>query len=483
MIALQTGFSVAMLVLVILFYLSNPKIKINQWIAAAGFLFWLGIMKQAMLYEIIPAAQRTFNVSGLDTLFMPAHSIMTWAIYTLAMPTLTVSTFYFGYMDKDHPRLMRVLRPAMYLPGFILLFFYSPLRFWEYQFHVLTFWIIYTVYNFAFAAVVTFFVVKGCRKEKKIVLGESKNTRGQRKQVALALLPPLYYWLISVFIPNTLDIKELFELWELGVFIILISIAIFIIMALKDGFMGLKLVSQNYNWNTNNSLMSLINLNAEYASHFLKSQTANMNISTHLLMEHLSDSDNNTEAKEYLEIISRSLSAMEEYFDRIKLLSQIIQLKDENYFQLSSLIRDAARVSLNGKHWISLSVDVPDEVFLLCDRVHITEVFVNIISNAADAVSDSGAVTISGKTFRSKYRLQFTDNGAGIVRDVLVDIFEPLISTKSKDKNTGLGLSYCRNVIMKHNGKISAKSAPGEGTSIIIDFPVKRIRRMAGADI
>ena len=469
---MQIGFTIVMLILVLLFYLSNPKNKVNQWCAVAGFFFWFGIAKQAVMFEIIPVLHRSFGMSGLNERFIPVHSFCTWVIYTLAMPTMTIAGFYFGYIDRTHPALMRFLKPLMYVPAVVLLFFFMPLHFGEYQETSMPFWITFSTYNFTFATILTFCAARGSRFERRNTDGLQKN---QRKQVALVMLPPLYYWLASIFLPRLFARTELFELWQAGLFITLVSIAIFIALALKDGFMGLRLVSQNYNWNTNTSLMGLINMNAEYASHFLKSQTSNMNMCVYLLKNHFASSSDNGEVSECLDILSASMTSLESYFDRVKLHSQVIQLKDVGLHRMEDLLSGAATIALHGMPGIAVHMEIGGNLFLLCDKIHMTEVFVNIFTNAAEAMGERGSIAITEKKLSRKYQLSIKDTGSGIDKEMLEDIFTPLTSTKSKDKNSGLGLSYCRNVIAEHNGDISAKSTNGAGTTILITFPSKRV--------
>jgi len=470
----QTAFSIVMLALVILFYLSNPRMKVNQWFFAAGIFFWLGVVKQAIMFEIIPLLHNTLGLAGLDSFFSPIHSLLTWVIYTLALPTTTIGGLYFGYVDKTHPHYLRWLMPAMYVPGLVITFFYNPLLFGVYQLDSLPFWITYSAYNLIFAAVLTLLAARGSRIDRR--KGAQTKQKNQRKRVALVLLPSLYYWFISIFIPRLVERSDLFDLWQLGVFIMIVSICVFIVSALKDGFMGLRLVSQNYNWNTSTSLMGLINMNAEYANHFLKTQITNMNLSMHLLREHCSEKEMDAEAAEYLNILERSISSIEGYFDRVRSHSQIIRLKDEAFVRITDMLEKAALAALNKRPGVAVHVGIEENVSLLCDGVHMTEVFNNILTNAAEAMGENGIIEVYGKSLKSKYQLFFKDNGSGIDKDVINDIFDPLISTKNKDKNSGLGLTYCKNVIIEHGGGITAKSAPGEGTTVIITFPARRVK-------
>jgi Signal transduction histidine kinase len=483
---LQTGFSFIMGLLVILFYLSNPQNKLNRWCAISGVFFWVGIFKQAVMYEIIPALHNILGISGLDLRFVPLHAVFTWMIYTLATPTMVIAGLYFGNIDATNSKYMRLFKLVIYIPGVVLLFFFSPLHFREYQLGGRSFWITYTIYNLVYSLILTFLAIRGVRIEK----GDAAHS--QKKRVAVILLPLLYYWLVSIFGVRLIDALKLFELalqlklWQLNVFLTLICVTVFIVLAFKDGFMGLQLAAQNYNWSSDSSLMNLINANAEYASHFLKSQTTNMRMSIYLLREYYNSSPDNydeNDVVENLDIISRSISSIESYFDRIKHHSQAIRLEKEGLYRLTDLLTDAAAISLGIVPNIALHMDIDENVYIMCDELHMTEVFINIITNSVEAINekniDNGFIQITGHKYRTKYNIYFKDNGTGIDSEILSSIFAPRASTKSKDKNSGLGLSYSKNVMRVHSGNISVNSKQGEGTTIIIAFPSKRVTIMS----
>jgi hypothetical protein len=313
-----------------------------------------------------------------------------------------------------------------------------------------------------------------------------KHQKNQRKQVARLLLPPLYYWLVSIFVVhlfniyNFIDLGKILDLWQFNVFIVVVCIVIFIFMAFKDGFMGLRLVTQKSDWDT---YMNSVNANAENAIHVLKTHTINMRSSIYLLgIYNKMPGISSEKVSERLDILSRSITYLENYFDRIKYQSQDIRLKDEAWWEVADILRDAGTSVRDIFPGISAVALVAEDDELFCDRVHMTEVFVNIIKNAAEAMHGSGAVEITGLYKKAhKYQLQFKDSGDGIDTDKVSDIFKPHCTTKSKDKNLGLGLSYCRNVVIAHDGRIFvAESARGKGTTIEINFPSRRARTAGG---
>ncbi len=98
----------------------------------------------------------------------------------------------------------------------------------------------------------------------------------------------------------------------------------------------------------------------------------------------------------------------------------------------------------------------------------------NILKNAAQAIEESGkGDTIEVRTAKEKglVRIEISDNGPGIPRDLLPHIFDPFFTTKKVGSGTGLGLSIVYSIIKAHYGDITVQSREGEGTTFIITIP------------
>jgi two-component system, NtrC family, sensor histidine kinase AtoS len=103
------------------------------------------------------------------------------------------------------------------------------------------------------------------------------------------------------------------------------------------------------------------------------------------------------------------------------------------------------------------------------------QLFLNLISNAIEAVLDHGRIAVRvGRDERRRYALvSIVDNGYGIPPEIRDDIFTPFFSTKMTKTNTGLGLSICQHIVELHGGLISFESDPGKETRFEVRLPLR----------
>jgi len=112
---------------------------------------------------------------------------------------------------------------------------------------------------------------------------------------------------------------------------------------------------------------------------------------------------------------------------------------------------------------------------IMVDFYQIQEVFLNIILNAEQAMTEAnsgGKLTIKTEERKEYIRTTFTDNGPGIPAEHLDKIFDPFYTTKEEKGGTGLGLSVCHGITTEHGGKIYARSKPGKGTTFFTELPL-----------
>jgi len=121
---------------------------------------------------------------------------------------------------------------------------------------------------------------------------------------------------------------------------------------------------------------------------------------------------------------------------------------------------------------------------IICAKTEISQVFLNIIKNAAQAM---GTGTFSGKTPEITIYtapepdgiiITISDNGPGISQKIQKSIFEPFFTTKPAGEGTGLGLSVSYFIITAHHsGRIEVDSTPGQGTTFTIRLPINKVRK------
>jgi PAS domain S-box-containing protein len=200
-----------------------------------------------------------------------------------------------------------------------------------------------------------------------------------------------------------------------------------------------------------------------------------------------------------LHVILRNLSADAEERQRLEL----IQKCNNRIGKIVDHLRDFSRAGkrefsdvdinvpienalmMTGQQLMDHSIGVAKELsgdlpLISADAGQLEEVFLNLISNARDAMDekdDEKELTISSalvKEGRTPYvMVSFKDTGTGIPEENRAKILEPFFSTKPVGKGTGLGLSLCFGIIESHGGRLEIKSRVGEGTEMKIFFPVK----------
>lgn len=168
----------------------------------------------------------------------------------------------------------------------------------------------------------------------------------------------------------------------------------------------------------------------------------------------------------------------------------------EGLKQMSSLVlnlKGFARVDRDGMDTIDLNDSVRSALTIaghqLRDRINvvqelgdvpkvkcmpsqINQVFLNMITNASQAMGDEGTLTIRSIAKPNFVEVSFEDTGSGIPDDVLPKIFDPFFTTKPVGEGTGLGLSIVHKIIQGHGGAIRVKSQVGKGTTFSVELPL-----------
>ena len=115
-----------------------------------------------------------------------------------------------------------------------------------------------------------------------------------------------------------------------------------------------------------------------------------------------------------------------------------------------------------------------DELIVLGNAIQLEQVFINLLTNARDALEEAPEKTIRIVTASDgkEIRIAFADTGCGIAADIEQRIFDPFFTTKEVGTGTGLGLSITYSIVKEHGGEITVNGEPGGGARFVITLPV-----------
>ena len=107
------------------------------------------------------------------------------------------------------------------------------------------------------------------------------------------------------------------------------------------------------------------------------------------------------------------------------------------------------------------------------DRAQLEQVVLNLVVNAEQAVAEGGErrVSVSTRATGGCVSLCVSDTGRGIAPELRERIFDPFFTTKAPGEGSGLGLSLVNRIVTEHGGEIRVESAPGQGTTFVVDLP------------
>lgn len=125
---------------------------------------------------------------------------------------------------------------------------------------------------------------------------------------------------------------------------------------------------------------------------------------------------------------------------------------------------------------VALVLDTGELPLLLCLPGHLNQVFLNILTNALQAVGDAGEIRVESRCEAhdgdQMIVVRIRDNGIGIEARDLAKVFDPFYTTRPVGQGTGLGLTVARDIVQVHNGTLTLDSAPGQGTLATIRLPL-----------
>lgn len=181
--------------------------------------------------------------------------------------------------------------------------------------------------------------------------------------------------------------------------------------------------------------------------------------------------NNIDKSKKYIGIvkseIDRSLNVMSDFmeYSKIKVKKEIIDINI-----LLEELCESFELLLNDNKINLVYENTYDEIYLWGDYDRLKQVFVNIIKNAIEAITDGGEIKIGVKVEGKNINISVSDSGAGMDKEELDNIKEMFYTTKKN--GTGLGVALSNEIILAHNGKMVYNSIKNKGTECVITLPM-----------
>ncbi|MCW3984463.1 MAG: ATP-binding protein [Candidatus Bathyarchaeota archaeon] len=170
------------------------------------------------------------------------------------------------------------------------------------------------------------------------------------------------------------------------------------------------------------------------------------------------------------------LSAIEKSIDYSnKIVKDLLDYSREMKLEIETAtprsILDMALSMVKVPPHIKLEENLEDTPKMSVDVAKVSRVFVNLITNAFDAMPNGGTLTITAQSKPEEIQFQFKDTGQGIPKEAQKKLWTPLFTTKTK--GMGLGLPICKRIVEAHGGKIMVESETGRGTVFHVTLPLK----------
>lgn len=191
--------------------------------------------------------------------------------------------------------------------------------------------------------------------------------------------------------------------------------------------------------------------------------------------ERLHELEKFQDVPEYLALIQQEVGRASTIVRRLLDFARQREPSFEN-LNLGSLIRETVAlirnqaVVTNKRIELNLPRNLP---VVQADRHMLQQVFLNLLTNALDAIEGEGEVRIAAFPVPGQVEVVLQDTGCGIPREHLARIFDPFFTTKDVGKGTGLGLAICQGILEQHGGSIEVRSdGLGTGTTVAVRLPV-----------
>ncbi|MFY0544053.1 sensor histidine kinase [Brevibacillus sp. H7] len=445
-------FTIWALGLLVLF--TDPKNTSIRWASATAFVGGGGFFAAVIDETLLPLFQDTLHpalVSGLK--FVSKFSSF---VCQVGLPyTFLLFAVYSGEWITRKTKI--IIQYAALVPPLIMLVITPIYPVLQFNYWLMLVWVI------PYFLSASLILVHLYRIEKDPLVKKS------RLFTNLLVIVPMLFVFTLLYVMRT---QNYYDAWRYNSLVVGIQFLLILFISVKYGFLGVKWRVQKHRLN---STLRAITSGAQIVNHTIKNEVGKITLYADRIQSYAVETDQ-PKLRDDAKIVIQSAQHILDMMNRIQGQLQDMVLQEET-IRPSAVIHQVLldMKPYADKYQTEVITELDDTLMLRCDPVQLREVLTNLCMNSFEAMKNGG--TLKLQLFLSKKHLVIavSDTGTGIAKENLPHVLDPFFSTKKSGQNFGLGLSYCYNVLQKHQGTLEIYSVKDEGTTVFLYFPQKRV--------
>jgi len=436
----------------------NPKYEVTRWAASLLFVAGGGALSLTITENVLPYLhQFRIGMDALDRILFKIH--LAGSFMNLAGTPYCFLMFAIHYSELFRERIQKVIACLLFLP--------IPAMFWITPFTP----DIQPNYRMYFFWCVPYFIIGMFLLLYSTKIEKNGWIKRDRMYTNILVIPPVMFQVLTVY-----TVGAFFpgwpEIWRYAPVVIGVMFFTFLLLS-KHGILGVRF---RFEKNSLRHALRATTAGTSIINHAVKNEMGKIKIMADLIQS-AAAANHETEIQQYSRSILDSIEHLLTLVTRIQ-----SQLRDDEVKKRWCNLEDIIQLSLSQirpyleQKQIQVIVDSTGNMSVLCDEVMIREVLKNLFTNSIEAMEEKGRLYLSLYETKKQVIVEISDNGAGISAEDLPHVMEPFYSTKKGAGNFGLGLSFCYNVMQKHQGFIELESVLNEGTTVTLFFPKPKNR-------
>ncbi|MGE5701993.1 MAG: sensor histidine kinase [Clostridia bacterium] len=437
---------------------TDPRQTSTRWACATAFVGGCGFFSAVVDETLYPLLA---DYTTLQKSLEPAMMFISRFSSFICQAGLPYTFLMFAVHSGDFitRKIKQIVQYTALIPPLVMLVITPITPVLSFDYWIMVMWVIPY-----FLAASTILIVLYWKEKDPLV-------KQSRLFTNILVIVPLLLVFFTIYIMRT---QNDYDAWRYNSLVVAIQFLLILIISVKYGFLGVKLRVEKRRLT---STLRAMTSGAQIVNHAIKNEVGKITLFADRIHSY-AEATNQQDLKEDVQVLLQSSQHILDMMNRIQGQLQDIKLTESEVnpaWLMRQVIADLKPLADKQLVEITLELDEGDSLKLLCDPVQVREILTNLCMNAFEAMKTGGKLKLQLFLSKKHLVLAVADTGIGISKENLPHVFDPFFSTKKTGQNYGLGLSYCYNVMQKHQGQMEISSVPGEGTTVFLLFPRKRI--------